>query len=84
MWLLLALYVCRIKRAAVDRTDLLALRLVEVAHAFGAATGVYDVDFIACGDRIIGTFRLADVTVNAFVGNYEGHETSLISRRPPA
>tara|TARA_R110000851_G_scaffold15429_1_gene51019 strand:+ start:6040 stop:6288 length:249 start_codon:yes stop_codon:yes gene_type:complete len=58
---------------AVHWANLLALRLVVVAHALGAQVRVDDIDLLAWGDRIIGAFGLADVAINALVGNHQGH-----------
>ena len=51
--LILALDIGVIEGDAVDRADLLALRLVVVADAFGAQVGVDHVDLLTLGDGAI-------------------------------
>src|SRR5690606_14842587 len=70
--LILALDVVLVERDAIHRADLLALWLVVMADAFGAQVGVDDVDFLALGDRAIRALGLADVAVDAVVGDYQG------------
>ena len=63
----------RIDRDAVDRADLAALRLVEVADALGALRRVDHVDLGALRDRLVRALGLADVAVDAFVGDDQRH-----------
>src|ERR1700757_1844405 len=83
----LRLDVVRIDRDAVDRADLHALRLIEVADALGALAGIYHVDLQALRDRAVRALRLADVAVDAFVGDHQGHGRlslrAAVSRRVP-
>ena len=65
-----------IERYAVHRADLHALGLVEMAHAFGAELRVYDVDLGALGDGAVGALRFANVAVDAFIGDDQGHDGS--------
>ena len=51
-----------------------ALRLGEVAYAFGAAVGVDLIDLLAHRDRFVGALGLADVAVDALVGDPQGHD----------
>jgi hypothetical protein len=67
---------------AIDRADFLALGLVEVAHALGAARGIDHVELDAHGDRLVRALRLAHVAVDALVGDLEGH--GPIGLRVPA
>ena len=62
-----------IQRNAIYRADLLALRLVVMADALGAQVRVDDVNFFALRDRSVRALRLADVAVNAVVGDDQGH-----------
>src|SRR5262245_1756226 len=62
-----------VERNAVDRADLLALRRVEMADSLGAAVGIDDVDLRPLRDRAVRAFRLADVAVDALVGDDQGH-----------
>jgi len=71
--------VCLIKRNAIDGTNLDALGGLEVADTLRAQRRVDDVDFFTGGNRIIRTFRFADVTVDAFVSYFQRH-TGLSSR----
>ncbi|KFC51122.1 hypothetical protein DK37_24595 [Halomonas sp. SUBG004] len=67
----------------VHRAHLLALRLVEVADALGAQIGVDHVNLLTGRDRVIRAFRFADVAVNAFVGDHQGHgHTSRMAYHP--
>ena len=54
---------------AGDRADLLALRLIEVADAFGATIGVDLVNLRAHKNGVVGAFRLANVAVDAVIRN---------------
>src|SRR5690606_24349724 len=63
----------RVERDALDRADLLALRRVEVADALRAAVRIDLVDLRSLRDRLIGADRLADIAVDAFVGDDQGH-----------
>jgi hypothetical protein len=60
-------------------TNLDPLRLLEVADAFGALPGVDDVDLRTLRDGVIRALRLADVAVDAFVGDHQGHRATLAS-----
>jgi hypothetical protein len=62
-----------IQRNAGHRADLHALRLVEVADAFGALVRVDLVEGLAHVDGIVRALGLADIAVDAFVGDHEGH-----------
>src|SRR5574338_686199 len=62
-----------IERDAVDRADLPALRLVEVPDAFGASIGVDDVDLGTHRNGPVRALRLADVAVDALVGDDQRH-----------
>ena len=54
---------------AGDRADFYALAGGENADAFGASRPVDLVDFFALEDGVVGTFRLADIAVDALVGD---------------
>jgi hypothetical protein len=73
---------CWIDRDAGHRTQLHALRLVEVADAFGAAVGVDLVEVRPHADRGIRARRLADVAVDALVGDQQGHGGAGWLNRP--
>ena len=62
---------CGIQGNAVHRTHLLALGLVEMANTLGAQRGVDDVDLLSLRDSPVWAFRLADIAVDAIVGNDE-------------
>jgi hypothetical protein len=61
---------------AIYRADLLALWLVVMADALGAQVRVDDVNFFALGNRSVRALGLADIAVNAIVGNDQGHATA--------
>jgi len=58
-----------VNQDALYRAHLNALRLVEVANALGAAGRIDFVDFFAGSNRVIRAFRLANVAIDALVGN---------------
>ena len=60
-------------RDALHRADLPALRRVEVPDALGAAFGVDHVDLGAHRDRAVRALGLADVAVDALIGDDQGH-----------
>ncbi len=74
-----ALDVIGIDRDAVDRADLDTLRRVEVADALGAFRGIDDVDLRPLRDRVVRALGLADVAVDAFVGDHQRHRVDPIS-----
>jgi hypothetical protein len=45
-----------------------------MTDTFGALVGVDDVNLIALGNRFVGTFGQADVAIDAFVRDHQGHE----------
>jgi hypothetical protein len=52
------------------------LRLSEMTHAFSALMRIYLVELHSHGDRIIGAFWLANIAVDAFIGNHQCHDCS--------
>ena len=60
-------------RNAGHRADLHALRLVEVADALGALARVDLVDLGAHRDRLVRALGLADIAVDALVGDHQRH-----------
>jgi len=76
------LRVCGILGDAFHRANSDALRGVEVTDALGAATRVDDIDLHALGDGLIRALRLADVAIDAFVGDHQRHgKTPGITKR---
>jgi hypothetical protein len=71
--LILCLGIVGVARNAIDRANLAALRRIEVAYALGTLARIDDVDLVALRNRVIGAFRFANVAVDAFVGNDQGH-----------
>jgi hypothetical protein len=51
-----------------------ALRFVKVPHAFGAFVRVDLVDFGPQKYGLIGTLGLADIAVDAFIGDHQRHD----------
>jgi hypothetical protein len=70
---LFVLKVLGIDRNASDRTNLNTLGFVKVPYAFCALIGVDFINFWAEVDRLIGAFRFADIAIDAFVGDHQGH-----------
>ncbi len=64
-------HVRRVARNAFDRAHLLALRLVEVADALGALVRGRSRRSRAHRDRVVRALGLADVAVDALVGNHQ-------------
>ena len=58
---------------AVDRADLLTLRLIEMTHAFRAKVRIDDKDLVPCTDGVVGAFGFTNVSVDAVVGDIQGH-----------
>ena len=69
----LAFLAFRIDQNAFHRTDFYALGRLKVAHAFRAAGRINNVELLSLRDRFVRTLRLADVTIDAFVGNQQCH-----------
>jgi hypothetical protein len=70
-----------VDRNASHRTHLHTLRLIKVTYAFCALGRVDFVDFRAEVDRLIGAFRFADIAIDAFIGDHQGHKNLTISAR---
>jgi len=58
-----------IERDAVDWANLLALWLVVMADAFGTEGRIDHIDLLTLRDGVIRALRLANITVDAFIGN---------------
>jgi hypothetical protein len=58
-----------IERNAVDRANLLALWLVIMADAFGTESRIDHIDFLTLRNSVIRALWLANITVDAFIGN---------------
>jgi hypothetical protein len=67
----------RVDWNAADGADLHALRLVEVADALGALQRIDLVDQLAHRDGVVRALGLADVAVDALVGDPQRHRSSL-------
>src|ERR1700754_1678648 len=75
-------HVVGIVRDALDRTDLDALRVVEVADAFGAQVRIDHVVLLAQRDGLVRAHGFADVAVDAGVEDDQGHPDILPPFRP--
>jgi hypothetical protein len=69
----------RVHRDAIDRADLHALRLIEMADALGALGRVDLVEVEAHRDRLVRALGLAHIAVDAFVGDQQRHLESRAS-----
>ncbi|CAK0780580.1 conserved hypothetical protein [Gammaproteobacteria bacterium] len=58
---------------AVHGTNLNALGLVKVTYAFRTQVGVDDVGLIALRNGAVRALGLANITIDAFIGNNQGH-----------
>jgi hypothetical protein len=65
----LAFNMSRVFGDAVYRADLDALRFVIVTDALGAFSGIDFIDFCALRNRLVRTLGLADVAIDALVGD---------------
>ena len=63
---------------ALDRAHLDTLRMIEMADALGAKLGIDFVKLDALIDRFVRTLRLADVAIDALIGNQQSHGYFLI------
>src|SRR5690606_32705074 len=72
---ILGFFPFRIDLNTLDRTDDLTLRLAMVPDAFGALGRVDFIEIHPHIDGFIGTLRFADVAVDAFIGNQQGHDS---------
>ena len=77
----LAFLAFRIDQNTFDRADFYALGRLKVAHAFCAAGRINNVELLSLRDRFVRAFWLADITIDAFVGNQQGHG-DLAGSRP--
>jgi hypothetical protein len=59
----------RILGDTVHRTDLHALGRLVVTYALGTQIGIDLVDLVALGNGAVGALGLADIAVDAFVGD---------------
>jgi hypothetical protein len=64
----------RIQLDAIHRTHYFALRLIEMADAFGAELGIDDVEIFAHGNGVVRARWLANVAINAFIGDSKSHD----------
>lgn len=58
---------------AVDRAHLLTLGLIEMPYAFRAEVRIDDKDLVPSTDGVVGAFGFTNVTVDAVVGDIQGH-----------
>lgn len=65
-----ALYKVRIEWNAIDGAYLNALRLIKMTDTLRAEIMIDDINLHPLRDRVVRTFRLADITVDTFVGNH--------------
>jgi hypothetical protein len=65
----MGLFMLRILRDTVHRTDLNALRSLVVTHTLGAQIGIDLVDLVTLGDRPIGALGLTYIAVDAFISD---------------
>ena len=61
----------RITRDALDGANLDTLRRVKMPYALGALHRIDFVKFNALINGLVGTLRLTDVTIDAFLGDLE-------------
>ncbi len=69
----LALDHFRVRNDARDRTDFNALRPLEMADTFGAKLRIDLVKLDTLIDCVIRTLRLANIAVDALIGDQQGH-----------
>jgi len=71
-------FVRRVQRNTIDRADFDALRPVEMAHALGAFARIDEVNFLALRNRTVRALRLANVAIDAGVGNHQRHKKTRL------
>jgi hypothetical protein len=71
-----------VDRDARHRANLDALGLAEMAHALGTAGGIDLVDFRSEEDGLVRALGLADIAVDALVGNHQRHSDILPRGQP--
>lgn len=76
--LLVAFHVFGIERYAIDRAYSTALRRIEMPHTLGAAQRVDFVDQFPRVNCLIGTHRLAHITIDALIGNQQSHVADFV------
>ena len=59
------------------RADLHTLGLIEMPYTLRAFMGVNFINLLAHKNGIVRTLRLADVTVDAFIGNDQSHQKTF-------
>lgn len=64
----------RIDRYTRHRTQLLALRLVEMSNALSAFIRVDLINQLTHGNRTVRARRLTDIAVDAIVGDHQCHD----------
>ena len=69
-----------VNQDAINRTNLLTLRLIVVSDALRTEAGVDFVNFLTLRDCIIRAFRFAHVAVNALICNKERHFFSFSTK----
>ena len=62
-----------VKWNAINRTDLATLWRIKMSHAFSTFARINFIDFDALVDRAVGALRLAHITVDALIGDFETH-----------
>ncbi len=74
-----ALFVLRVRQAALHRTNGLAGFVVMEPNTLGAEIGIDDVNVLALADCLVWAFGLASAAVDAFVGNESSHRGPSIN-----
>ena len=69
-----------VNQDAINRTNLLTLRLIVVSDALRTEAGVDFVNFLTLRDCIIRAFWFAHVAVDALIGNKERHFFSFSTK----
>lgn len=68
----------RVERDTRNGTHLDALRFIKVANALRTFARIDLVDLRAEKYRLVRALRLANVAVNAFVGNHQRHDSAIM------
>ena len=71
--IIIGFFIIRIERNAIHRADLHALWRIKMSDALGAFIRVDDLNFVALRNRFVRAFGQAHITVDALVGNRDGH-----------
>jgi hypothetical protein len=75
----MSFWAARVNQDTGYRTDQLTLRGIVMTNTLGTQSGINLVNRLTLIDRSIRANRLADITVNTFIGDLKRHEYHSVS-----